>query len=68
METLAIIRQAIREESMSHTRKFQTRRDQKEARQVKNQEHDFFFLFNIKGIVHKEFCPGRPNSQFHILL
>jgi hypothetical protein len=54
METLAIVRQALKEESMSHTRVFET----KKARQVRSKLKSMLIIFlDIQGIVHKEFVP-----------
>jgi hypothetical protein len=48
---MAMIRQAVREEIMSHTRK-----DQKKARQVKTKVKSILIdFFDVKGIVFKEF-------------
>jgi hypothetical protein len=53
-ETLAMIGQASREESTSRTRKVQTHRDRKMARQVKSKvESMLITVFDIKGIVYK---------------
>jgi hypothetical protein len=55
-ETLAMIIQAFREESMSHTQKVQIHQDQKEVRQVKSEVKSMpIIFFDIKGIVKKEF-------------
>jgi hypothetical protein len=64
-ETLAMIRQAFREESMSQTRKIQTHWDRKDEEQ--SQEHDHNFLLHY-GDCSLRICPGRPNSQFRTLL
>jgi hypothetical protein len=60
METLAMIRQAFRKESMSHTRvtgwKSTKPLTPKKTRQVKGKVKSMLItLFDIKGIVHKEF-------------
>jgi hypothetical protein len=52
MDTLQMIRQVLREESMSHTWKVQTHQDRKKARQVKSKSMHIIF-FDIKGIVQK---------------
>jgi hypothetical protein len=60
---LAMIRQAFGEESISRTLEVQ------EGRQVKSKVKSMLVIFfDIKGIVHTEFCPGTLNSQFRILL
>jgi hypothetical protein len=53
-ETLARIRQAFGEESMSLTRKVKADRDPKRARHVKRKVKSMLIIFfDIKGIVHK---------------
>jgi hypothetical protein len=67
-DTLAMIRQALRVESMSCTRRVQTHRYRKEASQVKNKVKSMFIIFfDIKGIVHKTFIlAGRTvNSTYY---
>jgi hypothetical protein len=59
-DTLAMIKQAFREESMSHTWVFewhvQTHRDRKKVRQAKSEVKCMLIIFfDIKENVHKEF-------------
>jgi hypothetical protein len=55
-ETLAMIRQTFKKESMIRTWEVQTHRDRKKARQVKSKvESMLIIFFGIKGIGHKEF-------------
>jgi hypothetical protein len=68
METLAMIRQAVEEESMSCTEGPNSPRP-KRVTQVKNKIKSLLnVFFDIKGIVHKKNRLGTPNSQFRILL
>jgi hypothetical protein len=51
-----MIRQEVGEERMSCTRKVQTRRDRKKARQVKSKvNNNLIIFFDIKRFVHEEF-------------
>jgi nitrogen fixation/metabolism regulation signal transduction histidine kinase len=73
IEILTMIRQSFREESKSHTRvlvwKNPNSLRMKKARQTKSKVKGMLIIFSdIKGTVHKKIYPGRPNSQFHILL
>jgi hypothetical protein len=55
-ETLAKITPSFGEENMSRTRKFQTHRDCKKARQLKSKAKSMLIIyFDMKVIVHKEF-------------
>jgi hypothetical protein len=52
---------------MSRTRKVQTHRDRKKARQVKSKDNSMLkIVFDIKGIVHKEFVlTGQTANYAH---
>jgi hypothetical protein len=53
-ETLAMIRQVLMEESMSHEWRVQTHRAQEKARQVNSKVKSMLIIFfHIKGILHK---------------
>jgi hypothetical protein len=55
-ETMTVIRQAFEEESMSNTRESPNSPRPKKARQVRIKVKSMLIiLFDIKGIVHKEF-------------
>jgi hypothetical protein len=65
-ETMAVIRQAFEEESLSHIPKVQTHRDQKEkVRQVKSKVESMLIIsFGMKGIIHKGFVPTSQTVNF----
>jgi hypothetical protein len=67
-ETLALIRQASGEESMSRTRKVQTHQDRKrrDTCRAKSKACTSFSL--ISRTMSQRICPGMPNSQFRTLL
>jgi hypothetical protein len=69
METPAVIRQAFGEESLSRTWKVQNSPKPKkgEKGEVQSQEHAHHFLWH-RGDYSQRIRPGRPNSQFCILL
>jgi hypothetical protein len=62
-----MIRRAFREESMSHTWVFDWYAQKGETGEEQSQEHAHHFL-RYKGECSQRIHPGRPNSQFHILL
>jgi hypothetical protein len=50
-----MIRQAVGEEIVSHTRKVHTQRDPKKEKQLKSKaKSKLIIFFDIKGTVHKE--------------
>jgi hypothetical protein len=62
-ETLAMIRQAFTRVFEWHA---QLRADGKKTRKMTRKfKSMFIILFDIRGIVQKRNCPGRPNSQLH---
>jgi hypothetical protein len=66
-----VIRQAFKEESMRCLNGMlgSGQTGKKKVRHVKNKVKNMLHsLFDIKEIVHKKICPGRPNSLFCILL
>jgi hypothetical protein len=64
-ETLAMIRQAFGKESMSRTRKVQTRRDRKRQDRWRAKSRACYSFSLTSSITSQRFCPG---SQFRILL
>jgi hypothetical protein len=69
VETLAMIRQAFVEEIMRSQWKSPNSLRPKKARQVKSRVNNMLIIFSdIKWDYSQRIGPGRPNSQFHILL
>jgi hypothetical protein len=68
-ETLTMIRGAFGEENISRTRKVQTHRDRMKVRRVKGKVKSMLIsFFDIKGVGQQRIRPGRPSSQFRVLL
>jgi hypothetical protein len=66
-ETLAMIRQAFGEESMSRTQEAQTHRDRKKGKTGEEQCQKYA-LWHQGDWLFTKICSGRPNCQFGVVL